>query len=99
MAKLTDITVSLRINAIRAVARKVSSVELRTHSCPTCGRAANAPYRRTVAGEVTEGCIDSHHTSHADAWHVRPSAAAHRADTLASLMKLTGNGFAFYVGK
>ncbi len=47
--------------------------------CTTCGQAPEAPYRRTVAGVVTEGCVSAAHDGHADGWHLRPQAAAIRS--------------------
>ncbi len=49
-------------------------------TCTTCGHAADKPYRRTVDGVVTEGCIDAFHNAHADAWHLRPVAAEMRCE-------------------
>lgn len=59
-------------------------------NCRTCGRPKGAPYRRHVGGEVTEGCIAADHDEHADAWHLRPRAVAHRADTAAHLARVLG---------
>ena len=59
-------------------------------NCRTCGRPKDAPYRRHVGGEVTEGCIAADHDEHADAWHLRPRAVAHRADTAAHLARVLG---------
>lgn len=51
--------------------------------CPTCCRAAAAPFRRmSPAGDVLHGCIDAVHEPHmtaerrtaAGAWHFRPAA-------------------------
>jgi hypothetical protein len=50
-----------------------------TPTCTTCGRQLATPYRRTVAGEVVEGCVSAAHDAHADAWHLRPAAVAVRA--------------------
>lgn len=70
-----------------------------TH-CPTCGRAPAAPYRRTFAGAVVEGCVDPCHTAAlatldaatsqgpSVAWHFRPEAAAIRASVLEGLEAL-----------
>jgi hypothetical protein len=46
--------------------------------CSTCGGAAEAPYRRIVAGEVAEGCVSGAHNGHGDAWYNRPEAATIR---------------------
>lgn len=54
--------------------------------CPTCCRAAGAPFRRfDASGRVSEGCVDGFHTgalvplSGSAAWHNRPAAKAIRA--------------------
>lgn len=54
------------------------------HRCTTCGEPAARP-RRVYGGGVTEpffvveGCVDAAHDAWADAWHLRPEAAAIRA--------------------
>ncbi len=60
-------------------------------NCRTCGRPKAAPYRRVLDGEVTEGCIAADHDAHPDAWHLRPRAVAHRADTAAHLARVLGH--------
>jgi hypothetical protein len=50
-----------------------------TMICTNCSHEPHDPYRRTVGGEVVEGCISSAHNGHADAWHLRPAAVATRA--------------------
>lgn len=62
-------------------------------TCTTCGRPADSPHRRTnMSGIIIEGCVDSAHNDHADAWHLRPEAEpiraamdAYRAECAASL--------------
>lgn len=73
-----------KINRIRAIARGISAEALAELPCPTCVRPAHDPYRRIVEGQIAEGCIDAHHHGRTCAggstdWHMRPSAAAHRA--------------------
>jgi hypothetical protein len=47
--------------------------------CMTCGRHLDDAYRLFDAdGNVIEGCISGAHNDHADDWHNRPSAIAHR---------------------
>ena len=47
--------------------------------CTTCGQTPANPFRDRVNGEVRYGCVDRAHDDHADAWHLRPAAAAIRA--------------------
>ena len=72
-------TISEKILSIRAAAGNPCN------TCPTCGRAPSAPYRRYDAqGRVTEGCIDATHTgrlvgtSESNRWHMRPVAEVMR---------------------
>lgn len=59
--------------------------------CPTCCRAADAPFRRmSPAGDVVHGCIDAVHERHmapakhaaTGAWHFRPEAVEMRRQEL-----------------
>lgn len=49
-------------------------------TCPTCTRAAGAPFRIYVDGKVAQGCVDHFHTGHllfatqSASWHARPEA-------------------------
>jgi hypothetical protein len=81
--------VSLMTNRIRAEARRCTLPELASQGCPTCGKPAAAPYRRVVAGEIVEGCVDAHHslgrlTGKSAAWHARTEAIAVRSAMLQS---------------
>lgn len=66
--------------------------------CTTCGHPADAPHRRTnTSGVIIEGCVDSAHNDHADAWHLRPEAEPirkagddYRAECAASLAAALG---------
>jgi len=87
-SKMNARTVSGRINAFRAYARKVSAKTLLASPCPCCTRAAAAPYRRELDGATVEGCVDAHHDAHRDAWHDRPQAAAIRLTELNHLATL-----------
>jgi hypothetical protein len=77
--------VSATINAIRRDAGNPME------ECPSCCRAATAPYRRIVRGKIVEGCIDAFHhghlpaTTNTAAWHNRQIARKLRAETLATL--------------
>lgn len=55
-----------------------------THTCATCTRPLDAPYRRIVAGRIAEGCISRAHDGklygESLAWHNRPAAVAFRKD-------------------
>lgn len=55
-------------------------------TCPTCCRAAGAPFRVLDAqGSVVHGCVDEFHTDHlasisaSQRWHNRPEARKLRA--------------------
>ncbi len=78
---------SAKINAIRKAAGNLMK------SCPTCGKSELQPYRRIVAGKVTEGCVDAFHAvvglypSTSAEWHNRPYAVKLRANVLRGLFK------------
>lgn len=80
-------TVSAKINSLRQGAGNPG------HSCPLCGNAAAAPFRRLVDGVVVAGCIDAFHTDHADAWHNRPVARQLRLEVLAGLTLARGPSY------
>lgn len=84
---------SARIRTIRAEAlgEPKPSHTVMTSRCPTCSHYANDPWRWTLGGVITEGCIDAHHTgalvphSQDAHWHNRMSARILRAGVLESL--------------
>lgn len=87
MSSNNDSKVSARINSIRRNAGNPGT------QCPSCGRAADAPYRCVVDGAIVEGCIDAFHHGHLPAandtaWHNRPIARKWRAETLADLLAI-----------
>lgn len=49
--------------------------------CTICCRPVAEPYRRTVKGEIVEGCVAADHDgrlepgSASEVWHLRPDAA------------------------
>lgn len=82
-----------KINAIRAQARGITPEQLGELACPTCGRAAESPYRGIVLGTIAEGCVDAHHhgrtcSGESTEWHTRPEAARIRREELRSLESL-----------
>lgn len=85
-AASNDSQVSARINSIRRNAGNPGT------QCPSCGRAADAPARRVVKGEIVEGCVAAFHHGHLPAgsdtaaWHNRPAGRQVRAETLAFLL-------------
>lgn len=57
-------------------------------TCPTCGQAANQPYRRRNprTHEIVEGCVSAYHDGAVlmptdQAWHSRKEAVAIRRRT------------------
>ena len=61
-------------------------------SCPLCGHASGAPYRRVHNGRIIEGCVDAHHSDalygESLAWHMRPVACELRKQALEHLKSL-----------
>lgn len=62
--------------------------------CPDCCSTPAAPYRRTVDGKITEGCINAAHSEHFTglseswAWHMRPWAVEFRTNANDRLLSL-----------
>lgn len=65
-------------------------------TCAVCSNLPHAPYRRSVDGEIVEGCISAFHTGHIkagtpdEAWHNRDTAKAWRAKSKFDFNPATG---------
>lgn len=48
-------------------------------TCPICTKPVDQPWRLYAEdGTIDAGCTSAHHDAHADEWHMRPGAIAHR---------------------
>jgi hypothetical protein len=71
----------------REVIADIRAIRGKRDTCGTCCRPVGAPYRRSAAGVVIEGCVDAFH-GEIDVWSGRPEARAIRARELERLRSL-----------